>query len=173
MAKGKRKQDPVLEVLKAVPLFQALAGEEEKLSLLAEVMAARTVKAGNMVAVEGEMGNELFVLQQGEVEVTKKTVDGEPYTVAILGEEAHPSFGELALVDADERSATIRASKDCRMLALKREDFLRLGDHHPEIGLSIMRELAKIVARRFRDTNRDVVLLFEALAKEVSRKEID
>lgn len=171
MAKADREQ--IVETLKRVPLFQAFREKEDDLALLAAVMTTRTVRSGSLVVEEGQIGEELFILQRGEVEITKTTLQDEQYTVAVLGDEAHPFFGELALVDADKRSATIRALKPCEVLVLKRKDFEKLGNDHPHLGLSIMRNLAKIISRRFRDTNDDVVLLFEALVKEVSQKTID
>ncbi len=126
-----------------------------------------------MLVQEGEIGDDLFILQRGEVEISRRTLEDEQYTVAVLGDEGRPFFGELALVDADKRSATIRALEDCEVLVLKREDFEKLGREHPAIGWAIMRELARIISRRFRDTNDDVILLFEALVREVGEKQVE
>jgi CRP-like cAMP-binding protein len=87
--------------------------------------------------------------------------------VAVLHAEDNASFGELALLDDDRRSATIMARKDCEVLALKREDFERFGDARPDIALIITRGLARLVTRNLRNSNEDVVLLFNALVNEV------
>jgi CRP-like cAMP-binding protein len=107
------------------------------------------------------------------VEVTKRTLEDEQYTVAVLRDHDHAFFGELALLDEDRRSATIRTLQDCEVLALKRKDFEALGNTHPDIGLVITRELGKMICRRFRGTSEDVILLFEALVNEIRTEEID
>ena len=93
--------------------------------------------------------------------------------MAVLRDEQKAFFGELALMDADRRSATIKTIEDCNVLVMSRDNFEELGNRHPDIGLAIMRELAKILSRRFRDTNSDVILLFEALVQEVQSEEFD
>ncbi|MDH5753085.1 MAG: cyclic nucleotide-binding domain-containing protein, partial [Deltaproteobacteria bacterium] len=81
-------------------------------------------------------------------------------------------FGELALLDEDKRSATIRTATDTEMLVLTRADFIRMGNDYPEIGLLVTRSLASIICKRFRSTNNDVILLFEALVNEIRSEEL-
>lgn len=173
MDEQKSLESDSLELLKTIPLFHSFSTQQDKLSALAALMTKRTVKKGSFLIQEGEIGKEMFILEKGEVEITKRTLENEQYTVAVLREQDHAFFGELALMDEDKRSATIKALRECDVLVLKRDDFETLGNSNPDIGLNIMRELAKIVCRRFRSTNQDVILLFEALVHEVSTAEID
>ncbi len=166
-------ENEVLEKLRSIPLFQAFHAQDDKLSAIAALMTTRRIPSGGILVAEGETGDELFILGKGEVEISRRTLDNEQYTVAILTDEDNAFFGELALLDEDKRSATISALRDCEVLTLKRDDFERFGNTHPEIALVIMRELAKLVCRRIRNTNEDVILLFEALVNEVRIKDTE
>ncbi|MDH4246999.1 MAG: cyclic nucleotide-binding domain-containing protein [Deltaproteobacteria bacterium] len=163
----------VLDTLRTVPFFEPVHSDEEALMALATRMTLRRVPTGTEVLKEGEAGDEVFILFRGEVAVLRRTLDAEEYTVALLRAQDQPFFGELALLDEDKRSATIRATQDSEMLVLRRADFESLGDDLPDVGLAITRSLSRILSRRLRQTNDDVLLLFEALVKEIRGEELN
>ena len=165
--------DPsVLDTLRAIPFFAPVHEDEEALMALATRMTLRRVTAGAEVVKEGEHGDELFILFRGEVAVFRRTLDDEEYTVALLGAHDQAFFGELALLDQEKRSATIRATQDSEMLVLKRGEFESLGNEFPDAGLAITRSLSRILSGRLRQANDDVILLFEALVKEIRGEEL-
>ena len=169
----KKVNESVVETLRTIPLFQSICEREEMLQALAEKMEEKVVKPGTYLIKEGQMGESMYILREGEVEVSKSTIENTPYTVAAMRGQDNAFFGELALLDKDRRSASIHAVTRCELLKLGRKGFEEFGDQYPDGALQIMRELAKIVCRRFRATNRDVVRLFSALVNEISQREID
>ena len=170
-----RKSDSsaVVETLRTIPLFHNIRERDDALHSLAGRMKEAKVGSGKWLLKEGEMGQKMFILKAGTVEVCKTTLEKEQYTVAALHGTENAFFGELALLDEDRRSASIRTVGTCTVFELTRKDFEEFGNEHPDAALFVMRELAKIVCRRFRATNRDVVLLFSALVNEVSQTEIE
>jgi CRP-like cAMP-binding protein len=162
-------ESSILDILRGIPIFKPI--ESDKLAALAALMTHRRIKSGATVIAEGELGDEMYILLTGEVQVSKQTLDNERYTVAVLKEEQHPFFGEMAMLDEERRSATITANKPSEMLVLKRADFEHFSNEHPETGLIMVRLLAKHVSSKLRDANEDAVLLFEALVNEVRSKE--
>ncbi|MDH4224146.1 MAG: cyclic nucleotide-binding domain-containing protein [Deltaproteobacteria bacterium] len=162
----------ILQTLKTTPLFRYFGDKEDKLAVISSFMKNRFVPRGAVLIREGELGDEMFILHKGGVEITKTTMEKDQYTVARLNADDSPFFGELALLDEDKRSATITAIEDCEVLVLTRGDFVHLGDANPDIGLVLMRQLSKILSHRLRTTNEDVILLFEALVNEVTSEEI-
>ena len=98
--------------------------------------------AGQFVIRAGEVGETMFVVTEGEVEV----VDGP----AVL-ETAGPGsiVGELALIDDEPRSASVVAKTDCRLVAVNRRQFLFMVQETPFFALAVM----KVLADRLRQKN--------------------
>ena len=160
---------PMLDHLCAIPIFNAVP--RERMDLLAKRMALRKFKAGAVLLTEGEEGDAMYILLSGEVRVSKRTLDDEEYVIAVVKEDDHPFFGELAMLDQARRSATITATKPGELLVLERADFERFGNEHPEAALEITRELARRVSGELRRAHKNAIVLFEALVEEVRAKE--
>jgi len=74
------------------------------------------------------------------------------------------SFGEMALLENEVRSATVTALSDCVLLELKRDDLLDYIRQNSSTGCKILLRLAQLLSRYLRKTNQDVVKLTTALA---------
>jgi len=83
----------------------------------------------------------MYVVQSGAVEILKA---GAPVNTLGPGE----IFGELALIDQSPRSATARASSDCRLVALNKQRFLFSIQHNPLFALEVLRTLARRLRAR-------------------------
>lgn len=93
--------------LRTFPMLAELKdGELEKLSGL---MREEIFPAGSRIIEEGDVGNTMYFLLEGTVEILKTTLYGEEYVCATLIDEYSCVFGEIALIDHDRRSATVRA----------------------------------------------------------------
>ena len=156
-----------IERLKNISLFKNLASDEEAMGQIADMFSIKTLPAGQNAVVEGEEGDELYVIKSGTVEIGKRTMQGDPYTVVELSAEMNIFFGEIALLDSDKRSATVTCKTDCEFYVLKRLDFLKLGEKNPHAALFITRELCRILCGRLRKANSDIITLFDALVGEV------
>jgi CRP/FNR family cyclic AMP-dependent transcriptional regulator len=161
-----------IDLLRQISLFQKLNGDAAALEELANLFTTVSYPQGHQVIVEGSesLENEaLYIIKTGTVEVIKKTRPGDPYKVAELSADMHIFFGELALLDHEKRSATVICKTDCTFFVLSQKDFLMLGDRSPASGLVITREISKIICRRLRKANNDVIILFDALVEEVAQ----
>ena len=160
----------ILARLKTISIFGEI--ENTRLRQLAGHMKTRRIRAREKIVAEGDVGEEMYILLEGEVKITKRTLDREEYTVVLLRDEDTPFFGELALLDNDKRSATITAVSACTLLTLTRKGFEQFGNEEPAAAMAIMRPLAQLLTRRLRDTSAEVILLFETLVKEVRAREM-
>ncbi len=114
--------------LAPLPLFDSLSEPER-----AEVAAwfeAREVAAGVKLVGEGTTGHSFFVIRDGEVAVT---ADGDE--IATLG--SGDFFGEVALVAAGRRTATVTTTKPSRLLVLFGNDFTRLRTRYPAVAAEL------------------------------------
>ena len=125
--------DDKATALGRTPLFQNLArGDLVQLAMATEDLE---VEAGKVLAREGEIGQEFFVIVDGEVSVTKA---GEE----VRGLGPGDFFGEIALVwDSPRRTATVTAASPVRFFVLTRQAFRSLIDHHPDIEAKVLEAL--------------------------------
>ncbi|NVM21878.1 MAG: cyclic nucleotide-binding domain-containing protein [Desulfobacterales bacterium] len=158
----------VIEKLRKVKLFDTIKNDRERLAKLAGIVSIRRCKAGHEVIKEGDEGADLYILKKGSVSVLKRTLDNELYTIETLKADEAPFFGELALLDKELRSASVLADSDCEFVVINRDDFNRLGDEDPLLGLLVTRAVGMALSRRLRKANQDMITLFEALVGEVA-----
>ncbi len=97
-------------------------------------------KAGTTVFAEGTPGDMMYVVLEGELDV----LSGGKFV-----EAARPGdvVGEMALIDAKARSATVVAKSDCRLVALNEKQFLVMVHKTPIFALLVMRALAERLRR--------------------------
>ena len=161
-------EQAVIEKLGKIKLFSTLKDDEERRTKLASIVTWQECKAGDEVISEGIEGSELYVLYKGRVSVNKRTLDQEPYTIVTLRDDEDVFFGELALMDKEVRSASVTAETECEFLVISRDDFTRLGEEDPRLGLLVTRAIGKELSKRLRKANEDMIILFEALVEQVA-----
>ena len=116
--------DTKADALGRCPLFSSL--QRSDLVQLAKATEDMEVEAGKVLAREGEIGQEFFVIVEGEVSVTK---DGEEIRTLGPGD----FFGEIALLKDVRRTATVTATTPVRFFVLTRQGFRSLVAHQPQI----------------------------------------
>lgn len=124
--------------LKSIELFSQIPGED--LAQVALIASEEAIESGEEVFREGDAGDALYLVLEGQVRVHRG--DRE---IAKLGERE--CFGEMAILDADPRSATVTALGDAVLLKIGREEFQEIMADKPEIALGII----KVLSRRLRN----------------------
>jgi CRP/FNR family transcriptional regulator len=136
------------ELLRKVPLFAELS--ESELEQFSRVAVARSYPKGTRVFHEGDRGEACYIVRSGSCRVTREHPDGRAITLANLG--PGDLFGELAMLDGDQRSASVETLTDVELLALPAGDVRALLARHPEITVKLVTALT----RRLRETNERV-----------------
>ncbi|MGZ3691318.1 MAG: EAL domain-containing protein, partial [Pseudobdellovibrio sp.] len=108
-------------------------------------------KAQDIIFKQDELGDFAFLIEKGKVEVFQTKKNGQEINLAVLGEGE--LFGEMALFDANVRSASTRALTDCRLLKIKKEQLFERVNSSDKIVQLIIRVLMK----RLQKSNRDQV----------------
>jgi CRP-like cAMP-binding protein len=98
------------------------------------------LQAGSTVFAQGNPGDEMFVVLEGEVEI--RMGDEVAETVGTGG-----IVGELALIDSKARSATVVAKTDCRLAPVNEKRFLFMVQQTPFFALHVMQVLADRLRR--------------------------
>lgn len=140
---------------------------KEILSKVCQILETKTHSAGDTIIQEGDLGDSLYILYEGTVQIKRNTPSNEQFAVVNLNTEQNVFFGEVALVDKDTRSASVYALTNCKTLMLDGNKFKDLCDAEPVLGYHVMYRIAKRIAGSLRRSNRDMMTLYEALLDEV------
>ena len=120
--------------LASVDLFKLL--DEQELAELAAVIDSTPVKAGDVIFRAGDLGDSLYIVRSGEIELSVKDTTGDKIVLTVA--EKDDVFGELSMLDARPRSATARALEDSEVLLLDRDDLLMLFQKQPDAALNML-----------------------------------
>lgn len=131
-------------ILKSIDLFSKIP--ESDLLILAMEFETVRFKANTVVMTQGDMGDSMYILASGEV-----NVDVDTQRVATLKDKN--IFGELAIFDPEPRSATITTTKDTVLFTIKSDVMYDLISRYPNVSRGII----KILSKRVREKNNTAV----------------
>src|SRR5215468_6000976 len=98
------------------------------------VITLRQYEAGEVIVQENDFGDTAYLIEQGQVEVSKE-LDGQTVHLAYLG--AGEIFGEMSMIDEKPRSATVTAVTETVVSALRRDDFFHSFQTDPKVALAL------------------------------------
>lgn len=120
------------------------------------------VPTNEIILYEGDSGGQMYLILAGSARVTTKIEleDGRHIQPGFFELAQGEVFGEMSIFDHQLHSATISATSDCTLAHIDGAilfDFIR---QHPALGVEIMHELATILVKRIRATNKKMISLF-------------
>ncbi len=124
-------------LLKNVGLFSGLDGSA--LALLEQHATIRTYPKNTIVINEGDDANALFVVLEGQVKVFLSNEEGKEIIINMQGPGEY--FGELALLDSSQRSASVMTTEKSKLAFLSKADFQRVLAEHSDIALNLIKAL--------------------------------
>jgi len=161
------------EVIKKTFIFENL--DEQEVAAILKITKEKRFSKGEIIMQEGHEGDTMYIVVNGSVEVSKTLTMkvGEERTerekiLRRFQAEDNVVFGEMAMIDRGNRSASAASSTDCTLLEIKRADFLDLIEKRPQTGVKILRRIAELLASRVRQSSQDVIRLTTALSIALS-----
>mgnify|MGYP001304246017 CR=1 FL=1 len=137
-----------------IPLFQVLAKEERE--ALASKLQSRRMLKGQQIFLQGDPGDEMFLLLEGRIKICCESLNGREITLTFLDDGGF--FGEMALLDGEPRSATAVAESNGQLLVLRRADFQSYLREVPQASVALLAYLSRLL-RRANDKIQDLALL--------------
>lgn len=137
-------KEQTLSRLAAIPMFSELA--PDSLEALGAMVQYRRYPKGAFIVGQNEAGNVMYLLVSGRVKISLANPGGKELVLNYLEAPAH--FGEMALVDAQPRSADVIAVTDVELFALDGRDLSAAIQLQPKLALSLIATLS----RRLRHT---------------------
>lgn len=141
---GATTEDAVA-LLRGVGVFETLA--EPDLRRIAQLAVPRAFQPGAVVFREGDASDTCYVVHGGHARAIREHPDGRTITLAHFG--PGDIFGELAIFDDENRSATVEALDQLHTIAILGPDFRRLLDEHGSMAV----KLVVALGRRLREAN--------------------
>ena len=150
----------------STPLFATL--DPDAATALRASMVELRARKGDVIFVEGEPGDRLYIVVEGKVVLGQTAPDGRETLLAVQG--PGEMFGELSLFDPGIRTSTATALTDCVVLGLGREALRPWLSGRPEVAEALLQALA----RRLRRTNEAMSdLVFSDVPGRVSKALLD
>jgi CRP/FNR family cyclic AMP-dependent transcriptional regulator len=146
--------------LRDIGLFGGMS--EATLERLAGELPQVRAEPGRIVVSEGDMSTDMFIVIAGELEVVKRALDGSTVRVAMLG--PNDWFGEMAILDVQPRSASVRSIAPSLLLSLGPEQVERVlyRQDLKDYSLLIM-NIARELSRRLRVADGILAQFFVAM----------
>ncbi len=139
----------VIDLLVEIPMFDQIKSDD--LKILARSMNFMDFQPREVIFNEGDKGDFVCFVTRGALDVVKKNEKGKDVVIATLGKGR--SIGEMSIIDDFPRSATVRAKTQSTLLILTRKRFEEMLEQHPQIGVKLLKGIAKFMSMNMRKTS--------------------
>lgn len=139
----------VLDTLARMRLFDGL--NEDELMQLEKLVFVNRVSAGEVLCHEGDRSDFVCFVVRGCLDIVKTNTDGGEVVIAHLHEG--DSMGEMALVDNEPRSATVRVAEDATLIVLTHKGLDQLRKRSPIAATQVMENIARLLCVHLRRTS--------------------
>ena len=136
-------------LLRSVPIFKDL--DDDELAEVAEVCREEKFRSGEYIFREGESGNRLYLIVEGEVRISRDVPGSGEEALAVL--KVGALFGEMAVFDRSERSTHAISNGGTTALTITRPDFEMLLDFNRELAYKVLWSVTRLLSMRLRNTN--------------------
>lgn len=160
-----------INFIKEMPVFCGLS--EDQLKKILEYATETEYSTGETIIRDGEKGDTMYLLLNGEVEVSKRLTlkvsqrdfDERDKQFVRLNAISHAFFGEMALFEKESiRSATVTAIEPSKLAVINKSDFEQLCQTDFQIGYVILRNIIEVLCKRLNKANIDIVKLTTAFS---------
>lgn len=123
----------------------------DELGRVVSMVHTRRFGKGDFIFGEGDVGKELYIVDEGSVAISKAIKDNLEQVLAHMGPGDY--FGEMAVIENIPRTASASAETDCSLLSIAEADIMRLMEDEPRAAAKIMFNLMKTMSARLQATN--------------------
>ena len=134
------------EFLQSIRLFRDF--DQSALLALTARLRERKLRKGQVLFREGDQGEEMFLVRDGSILVSKAVTGKVEQVLARFG--PGDFFGEMSLFDHSPRSATIQAESEAALLALDRQKLTELIEVNPRAAAAFFHALVQVFIERLR-----------------------
>lgn len=145
--------DRILEIIEHIRLFEDF--EREEIRKLAASLRCYRAPAGATLIREGDSGDFMVFLLDGQCEIVKNDPGGLPQRIGVAG--PGKILGEMSMIDGEPRFASCIALKETLFAMIDRDGLSRIMADDPRFGIKILLELVLLLSQRLRTTSSKLV----------------
>lgn len=137
-------ENDLILLIEDIDLFSCVGDD-----IIEQVVALGTLKKydeNTIIFKEGDPGEKMYIIVEGQVELTMATLDD---TFVLSKFSKGDLFGEMAVIDELERTATATSKTATTLLEIGHDEFFLFVKQHPNFAISLL----KMISRRLRETN--------------------
>jgi CRP/FNR family cyclic AMP-dependent transcriptional regulator len=134
------------EFLETIPIFAGL--NANAVSEIADAVEEVEFRADEIIVREDELGNRMFIIRSGRVQVVKHLGQPRETILATLGPKDF--LGEMSIIECVARAASLRTIEDSFLFSLKAADLHHLFLHQPDQYAIVILNIARDLSRRLR-----------------------
>lgn len=149
--------DRIYAMLDSIELFEDF--ERADIRVLAQFMQAYSVPSGTEIIREGDAGDYMLLIIEGEIDIFKKDHDNMRKRIAVVG--PGKTLGEMSMIDGEPRFSTCIAATQVTFSMLTRDSLTHIIAEQPMLGAKILMELVVMLSQRLRQTSEKLVNLLE------------
>lgn len=149
-----KMKEAITDFLTTFSFFDSL--DERDLTLISRHLHLFEVDPGKIVFREGDKGDSVYFVLDGELDVFKEAsssgragVDRVRITTLTKGR----SIGEMSIIDRTPRSATVKARTKSTLVGMKLEGFDYICEEHPRVGIKILKGISRLLSMNMRKTS--------------------
>ena len=146
--------DRILEIIEHIRLFEDF--EREDIRKLAAGLRCYRAPAGAALIREGDSGDFMVFLLDGQCEIVKNDPTGLPQRIGLAG--PGKILGEMSMIDGEPRFASCIALEETLFAVLDRDGLSRIIAGDPRLGIKILMELVLLLSQRLRSASGKLVL---------------
>jgi len=119
--------------------------DAQDLEGLARYAKIKIFKNREVICRKGDMGSQMFVIANGRVTLHTDSDEGKELSFGFLSQG--DIFGEIALLDSGERTATVKAIEATEILVIERRDFIPFLEKSPKVAVQLLGTMAQRLRR--------------------------
>jgi CRP-like cAMP-binding protein len=156
---GSEEEEELIELLQNTPIFADLSSSEyHKIS---ELCYESTYQPDERIFSEGDPSSAIYLVQEGCVTLFKENADGD--TVELVTVEDGDFFGELALCEGHDRTASAKAGEPSVLLGIFRQELREFIKRNSRAGIQILLNIIEVMGAHVNENNRKI----ESLRKTI------
>ena len=148
ISSGKNMQQELHKIVNQIPIFDELNPDE--LGYIVNFLDLIDLPKDEFLFNEGDKGEHMCFVCEGSLAVVKASFTGVDIVIAEI--RKNNTIGEMALIDNYTRSATVKALLDTTLVKMTKESYNRILDNNPNIGIKILKKIAKNLSQNLRKT---------------------